>query len=62
MEILDKVIKQFDLEIKFHSSHTNSSRWENDKINLLHNGYGRFTVEQKSKHKPQFIADYKYVL
>tara|TARA_R110000824_G_scaffold190775_3_gene372343 strand:- start:653 stop:883 length:231 start_codon:yes stop_codon:yes gene_type:complete len=58
MEIIDKVIKQFDLEVKFHSSHTNSSRWENHKINLLHNGYGRFTVEQKTINKPQFTIDY----
>ena len=47
MEIIDKIVSEFDLKIKYVSSFTNARSWENDKIILDDNGWGLITCTNK---------------
>ena len=47
MEIIDKIVSEFDLKIKYVSSFTNARSWENDKITLEDNGWGVIICKSK---------------
>ncbi len=47
MKIIDKIVSEFDLKIKYVSSFTNARSWENDKITLEDNGWGMIICKSK---------------